>query len=1097
LARECPLAWFPAARLGQGGGGEVWEAVLEGPLGFRKRVAVKLGAASEADALLREARFGAMLRHPNVVDVYELGQAPDGRWYLAMELVSGPSLGALLRRCGPLPGPALRSIAIQLTTGLGYVHRARTEDGRGLVHCDVKPANVLLDPIGTAKLADLGIARLAGLEVDRVEGTPGYLAPEQLRGAPPDPRVDVFSCGVLLWAMAAGRSPLRPGPQPVDVLRAALGARDAARGARVILEGALLGLADVVERCLDPDPGGRYPDGAALAAALRALPEPAGEGLVELLARGDHTPTTPTDGPTALRPEDSPLFGREPERDAILAQLTPGAVVSIKGLPGVGKTRLAQHVAHLWRRDGRQVAWADPPASPDAVIPSVAGALGIRLGPLEARRQIAVALRHRGPVLVVLDGFDRHAALVPGLLAAWRDEAPEARFLLPVREASRDVGGVLVELGPLPAAVAASLFESRLGRPAPRSELDPLLRELGHLPLAIELAAARARQAPPADWRAAAAGIHSSDPIRAAVAASWESLPAWGKQALVQLSVFCGTFSMEGGASVTELAEFADAPWPFDAVDALWRRSLLRIRRSREGTRLAVPEVVRGFVLDRADPALVADAERRHGLWYARYGDPSFLDGLHTRHGEGRGRELARELEDLVAATTRALGIGDLVTAEATAQAAAAVLKRRGPHARGRQLLQEVLAAQGDAPSDQLLLGLVELGGGDVSTLDRAVACAPNPRQRARARAVRLGWLAGSGALERALAEAPDVIEAARASGDILALGRALHGHVVALRHLGRTTESEAALREAITLAVELGDLALAATAENSLGNGLHMVGRYAEARAAYQRVQGHAAATGSRGMYALAVSNEAMVLTDLGDPEAAEARAREALAVYLELGDEGGAASASRQIAFALADAGRDEEVLALARDALQFDRRSRKPLGAAYALSMMGNALRGLGRGDEARAAFAEGLALATEAGSPRARALLGGNLALLHLDAGDPDRAAVGLAEAVAFATGVAPRMEAGFLCELARAELRAGRDPGDSLSRARHLFGGTPSPYERGVLETVEALALLRLGRRDEAVALASAVSPGPSHDLRHRVAEVLRLAGHTG
>ncbi len=194
--------------IGRGGMGSVWKA-RHRRLG--RTVAVKLlpeGRAGEADLerrLEREARALALLEHPNIVAVHDLARH-DGRSYLVMEYVDGQPLSALL----PLPPERAVEVALQVCEALAYAH------GRGIVHRDVKPENVLVDGAGRVKVSDFGIARLLGAgdadwavtSAEGVVGTPPYLAPEALAGAPPDPRLDVYALGVLLYEMVTGERPV-------------------------------------------------------------------------------------------------------------------------------------------------------------------------------------------------------------------------------------------------------------------------------------------------------------------------------------------------------------------------------------------------------------------------------------------------------------------------------------------------------------------------------------------------------------------------------------------------------------------------------------------------------------------------------------------------------------------------------------------------------------------------------------------------------------------------------------------------------------------------------------------------------------------------
>jgi serine/threonine-protein kinase len=167
------------------------EDLIEDP-GFRAR-------------FLQEARAAANLAHPNIVTVYDSG-VDQGRFFFVMERVAGTDLKTLLRRRGRLPIKEAVAIMIQVASGVGYAHRA------GLIHCDIKPQNVLVAPDGTAKITDFGIARALSTidpneSTDYVWGSPQYFAPEQAAGAAPSPASDVYALGVMLYEMVAGRLP--------------------------------------------------------------------------------------------------------------------------------------------------------------------------------------------------------------------------------------------------------------------------------------------------------------------------------------------------------------------------------------------------------------------------------------------------------------------------------------------------------------------------------------------------------------------------------------------------------------------------------------------------------------------------------------------------------------------------------------------------------------------------------------------------------------------------------------------------------------------------------------------------------------------------
>jgi hypothetical protein len=194
--------------VGRGGMGVVYRAT---DLSLQRPVALKLIAPELADderfraRFLREPRLAASLDHPGVVPIYEAGEW-DGQLYLAMRYVEGSDLKTVLEREGKLTPERARVVLAQVADALDAAHR------RGLVHRDVKPANVLLDEGGHAYLTDFGITKqLGGVSTDtgRVVGTLDYLAPEQIRGEDVDGRTDCYALGCVLYECLAGTPPFR------------------------------------------------------------------------------------------------------------------------------------------------------------------------------------------------------------------------------------------------------------------------------------------------------------------------------------------------------------------------------------------------------------------------------------------------------------------------------------------------------------------------------------------------------------------------------------------------------------------------------------------------------------------------------------------------------------------------------------------------------------------------------------------------------------------------------------------------------------------------------------------------------------------------
>jgi serine/threonine-protein kinase len=210
----------------------------------------------------REARLLARVSDPGIVQVFDIGHAEQGPYYVA-ELVEGESLAERLRR-NEMPLAEAVAVATQLCDALGSAHAS------GIVHCDVKPANVLLTPEGRVKVGDFGIARLAAggtsqMPSATVAGTPRYMAPEQARGRRTTPATDVYSAGVVLYEMLVGAPPFAQG-SAVE-----LGLRHVSERPPPLPPRIPAGLREIVGRALHKQPERRYRDGGQMALALRAL----------------------------------------------------------------------------------------------------------------------------------------------------------------------------------------------------------------------------------------------------------------------------------------------------------------------------------------------------------------------------------------------------------------------------------------------------------------------------------------------------------------------------------------------------------------------------------------------------------------------------------------------------------------------------------------------------------------------------------------------------------------------------------------------------------------------------------------------------------
>ncbi|MGB8223432.1 MAG: serine/threonine-protein kinase [Polyangiales bacterium] len=279
--RRAPTRYEPSKRIAIGGMAEVWRANAVFDDGERHPVAIKRVLPSIGDPMFRamfldEARLGMLLRHPNIVRVYDARDV-DGTYIMVMELVDGVSLRSLTRAAhsnGRSMGlPLALWIAQEIAKALAYAHRARDGAGRGLgiVHRDVSPQNVLLGVAGEVKLADFGLADATVHEHVRAEdtigGKIGYLSPEIVRGQPSDHRADLFALGVIFWEMLAGRALFAGGHDALTIRR--IVECEVPELAGLVPDGEHADA--IVRRLITKDPDDRLNDAALLAAQLRQL----------------------------------------------------------------------------------------------------------------------------------------------------------------------------------------------------------------------------------------------------------------------------------------------------------------------------------------------------------------------------------------------------------------------------------------------------------------------------------------------------------------------------------------------------------------------------------------------------------------------------------------------------------------------------------------------------------------------------------------------------------------------------------------------------------------------------------------------------------
>ncbi|MEL6344925.1 MAG: protein kinase [Myxococcota bacterium] len=704
------------SRLGEGGMAEVW-GVRHQLLGTMHALKVLLSLRGRhAERLLREGRTQASLQHPNLLPVRDVLDI-DGTPGLLMPFIDGPPLSRFIRARSMLREEALATLRA-ITEGLRFAHE------RGFVHRDLKPGNVLIDLRHEAfqpRISDFGLVKEVAAPEQTMRGavlgTLSYAAPEQLEdSASVTTKADMFSLGAMMVELLTGA--------PLYAHRSLGAALDARRQppdlSRVPSE-----LRDVIAALLSTDPVER-PDCATVLAAL-----PANVGVL-LSAQGAlyrdavemrRVPHSRESTLLFSRTED--LFSSMPQRthnlpgprdrfigraelmDEAQRRIEGGArLLSLLGPGGVGKTRLALEMARRGRDGWPGGVWfCDLSDAADAqdVVSAMGRALGMRLEQLDVDEMGAV-LQRRGRSLVVLDNFEQVVQAAAHTVGRWLDLAPAAVFVVTSREPLLLRGEQRLLVDVLPEQEAIELFRDRAAavqRDDSPEEIRSLVRLLDQLPLAIELAAARATTMPARRIRQRLTrrfdllksrvrdrpDRHRS--LQAALEWSWDLLRPIERAALSQCSVFEGGFSMGAAEEILALDDIDPDAWVEDVIAELVERSLLRGVQA-PAMRLQMLISIQEFARERLDNETAQALRLRHAQAFARSGRQA-VGRQRGPDGASWWRRMRADLGNFFAAARWAMANERPELAAENALYAGMVYGWQGPIERGIDQLREAL----------------------------------------------------------------------------------------------------------------------------------------------------------------------------------------------------------------------------------------------------------------------------------------------------------------------------------------------------------------------------------------------------------------------
>lgn len=835
---------------------------------------------------LREQRaMGRLTGHPNVVSVLEVGVTESGLPFLVMPYHPQDSLDVRIRRHGPLTVAEALRLGVKMAGALATAHRF------GIVHRDVKPGNILLTDYGEPALTDFGIAHITGgfqTATGTITGSPAFTAPEVLGGDPPSPSSDVYGLGATLFAALTGHAAFerRSGEQVVAQFL-----RITTQPAPDLCEAGIESdVAAVVERAMSRDPRER-PSAATLGEALQEIQFHRGIPVDEMallpaagaeLDAGDPVPLSPRRssagrslpfGPSASGAEGNlPLeltsfVGRRKELTETKRLLSASRLVTLTGIGGVGKTRLALRVATNTQRafaDGVRLVELGDLRDGSLLGEVVATELGLRHHSPKPLHTLVEFLQAR-EMLLVLDNCEQVVDAVADLTETLLRTCPGLRILATSRETLDVAGESALRVRPLtvpeldkerslkglPSYDAVTLFAERAATTVPGFEVtednaDAVARiciRLDGLPLAIELAAARLRTMSPEQilqrltnryallTRGSRSAPTRQQTLQWSIDWSYElCLPA-EQQLWAQLSVFAGSFELDAAERVCMYD--AEPAGLLDLIASLVDKSILIREESRAVVRFRMLETLRDYGRDKLEQAgTLSEIRRRHRSWYRQLALDAESGWISHRQVAWLAR-LEREQPNLREAMEFSLSEADDSSADAGLEIATALFPfwlSRGLLREGRRWLDRALAFR-DAHDTALRIKALysaSILASRHEDLERAAALIDQGRALAESRGSALdralmhhataAHALHSGDPNRAVSSSTEALAVLRSASNLLAHITTLHGLGLAHEILGHTEDATACLEEAIRIAESHGESVTCGRSSLTLG---------------------------------------------------------------------------------------------------------------------------------------------------------------------------------------------------------------------------------------------------------------------------------------
>ncbi|AHH17592.1 serine/threonine-protein kinase PknK [Nocardia nova SH22a] len=739
VAELADAGFADAVEIGRGGFGVVYrceQAALDRTVAV-KVLTTELDADNQARFLREQQAMGRLTGHPNIVTVLAAGSTAGGHPFLVMPFHPADSLDRWIREHGPIAVRDALSIGVKIAGALESAHRL------DIVHRDVKPGNILLTEYGEPALTDFGIAHVAGgfrTAAGTLTGSPAFTAPEVLEGGTPNVASDVYGLGATLFSALTGHAAFerRSGENVVTQFR-----RITTQPVPDLQDDGLPSeVAALVASAMNRDPGSR-PSAAAFGEAIRRVQQRLGYPVDNMALRGGpglNAEETGAAGTSARRgnlpAELTGFINRRAELAEVRNLLSASRLVTLTGVGGVGKTRLALRVAATRESSFAGGAWLaelSDVSDPTLLVDVVAAALGARDEPDAALLDVLIRRLGSRETLLILDNCEQLVEAAAKLADVLLRSCPDLRILATSREPLNIAGESVVLVPPLTAPAgdekpalrrmarfdAVALFCERAAAAVPgfrldeqnRSSVAQICARLDGLPLAIELAAARLRSLSPQQivqhlddrfallTQGSRAASTRQQTLRWCIDWSYDICTPAEQRLWARLAVFAGTFELDAAEEVSgwDLTPYST----LDVVTALVDKSIL-VREEVDGlVRFRMLETLRDYGRFKLrESGEYRQLRRRHCDWYQRLAVDAEAGWLSHRQPEWIAR-IGREQANLREALDASLS-DETAEAAGTALRTTAALYEfwffRGQYGEGRSWLDRALACSDGGP---------------------------------------------------------------------------------------------------------------------------------------------------------------------------------------------------------------------------------------------------------------------------------------------------------------------------------------------------------------------------------------------------------------